>query len=57
LKAEQSRLDLQHNMLLLLFDGRLALAPMTNTPNYVLDVATGTGIWAIQWGKSAKLLR
>ncbi|KAK6068342.1 methyltransferase domain-containing protein [Seiridium cupressi] len=44
--AEQDRLDLQHNIYLLLLDGWLHLAPMTTVPKYVLDIATGTGIWA-----------
>lgn len=44
--------DLQHNLYLLTLDYRLGLAP----PNYqdsglrrVLDVGTGTGLWAIEF--------
>lgn len=48
---EQERLDLQHTMFLLLLEGRLALAPFTEEPQYVLDVATGTGIWARDFAK------
>ncbi|KAI1874233.1 uncharacterized protein JN550_002812 [Neoarthrinium moseri] len=44
--AEQDRLDLQHQVYRILLDGWLHLAPMTTVPNFVLDVATGTGIWA-----------
>ncbi|KAH8199191.1 hypothetical protein TruAng_006660 [Truncatella angustata] len=44
--AEQERLDLQHEMYRLLFDGWLALAPMSRPPRYVLDIGTGTGLWA-----------
>ncbi|ORY71014.1 S-adenosyl-L-methionine-dependent methyltransferase [Pseudomassariella vexata] len=47
--AEQDRLDFQHAAIALLLNNRLAWAPMTNVPNYVMDVATGTGIWAIDF--------
>jgi hypothetical protein len=50
--AEQDRLDLQHAGFLCLLDGQLYRAPVQN-PGYVLDVATGTGIWALDFGKSA----
>ena len=50
---EQDRLDLQHNIYLLMLDGRLNLAPieeMKGGIHNVLDIATGTGIWAIDFG-------
>ncbi|KAK6214259.1 hypothetical protein LQW54_004485 [Pestalotiopsis sp. IQ-011] len=50
-QPEQDRLDFQHQMFIMALDGRLALAPMTSSPSTVLDVGTGTGIWAIQFGK------
>jgi ubiquinone/menaquinone biosynthesis C-methylase UbiE len=35
-----------------LFDNRLALAPINMNPVHdVLDIATGTGVWAIEFGK------
>ncbi|KAH8647171.1 hypothetical protein BX600DRAFT_503350 [Xylariales sp. PMI_506] len=43
--AEQDRLDLQHEIVRILFNGWLAFAPMERIPKYVLDVATGTGVW------------
>lgn len=49
-QAEQDRLDLQHCLFKLVLDHWLAIAPMERAPEYVLDVATGTGIWAIQFG-------
>ncbi|KXH46149.1 hypothetical protein CSIM01_11053 [Colletotrichum simmondsii] len=53
-QAEQERLDLQHNVFLLTFDNRLGLAPPcqkgAEVPGRVLDVGTGTGIWAIDFG-------
>jgi ubiquinone/menaquinone biosynthesis C-methylase UbiE len=32
-------------------DNKLHLAPITNATN-VLDIATGTGIWAIEFGNN-----
>lgn len=44
---EQERLDLQHSIAVRLFEG-LYLAPVVR-PNRVLDIGTGTGIWAIDF--------
>jgi ubiquinone/menaquinone biosynthesis C-methylase UbiE len=46
---EQERLDFQHYFMLILLDGRLHLAPIGENPQSVLDVGTGTGIWAIEF--------
>ncbi|KAJ3545024.1 hypothetical protein NM208_g2720 [Fusarium decemcellulare] len=50
---ENDRLDLQHNLCLLTFDNKLGLSP-PNLPGSnvqrVLDVGTGTGIWAVDFG-------
>lgn len=46
---EQDRLDLQHHLMLVLLDGKLNLAPIGKNPQRVLDVGTGTGIWAIEF--------
>lgn len=46
---EQSRLDIQHKTITTLLGGKLALAPIE--PKNVLDVATGTGIWAIEFAR------
>ncbi|KAF4960892.1 hypothetical protein FSARC_10323 [Fusarium sarcochroum] len=50
---ENERLDFQHNLCLLTFENELGLSP----PNHynsnvkrVLDLGTGTGIWAIDFG-------
>ncbi|KAF6812004.1 methyltransferase domain-containing protein [Colletotrichum plurivorum] len=52
-ERELDRLDLQHNLIMRTFDGRLGTAP-PNDPGAkvgrVLDVGTGTGIWAIEFG-------
>ena len=45
-RDEQERLDLQHAVFTMRFDGELGLAPITN-PQAVLDLGTGTGVWAI----------
>lgn len=45
--------DLQHHLFLLTLDGRLSLAPIGNNLQNVLDVGTGTGIWALDFGKIA----
>lgn len=47
---EQNRLDLQHSVLRATLGGKLGLAPV-NKPANVLDVATGTGIWAIDFAR------
>ncbi|OJJ50215.1 hypothetical protein ASPZODRAFT_128840 [Penicilliopsis zonata CBS 506.65] len=43
---EQDRLDLSHHIYRLLLGGALHLAPLEN-PLRILDIGTGTGIWAI----------
>ncbi|KAK3388291.1 S-adenosyl-L-methionine-dependent methyltransferase [Sordaria brevicollis] len=48
--AELSREDMKHAMLLELLDGQLALAPIGKNPQHILDIGTGTGIWAIDAG-------
>ncbi|KAK1777081.1 S-adenosyl-L-methionine-dependent methyltransferase [Copromyces sp. CBS 386.78] len=48
--AELSREDMKHAMLLELLDGQLALAPLEKNPQNILDIGTGTGIWAIDAG-------
>ncbi|KAI1866245.1 uncharacterized protein JN550_007633 [Neoarthrinium moseri] len=48
--AEQDRLDFQHAGTILLMDDQLSCAPITS-PRYVLDIATGTGIWASEFAE------
>jgi hypothetical protein len=36
-----------HHMLTLLLDNKLFLAPIGPSPQHVLDIGTGTGIWAM----------
>ncbi|KAI4167087.1 MAG: hypothetical protein LQ343_007491 [Gyalolechia ehrenbergii] len=49
-EAEADRLDITHQKLRILLDNKLLLCPLEN-PRRVLDVGTGTGIWAIEYGK------
>ena len=47
---EQERLDMQHIMMGATLGGKLGLAPLAEDFNgRVLDIATGTGIWAIDF--------
>jgi SAM-dependent methyltransferase len=49
-EQEQARLDLQHHIFGLTLDGKLTTAPIEEAKLHnVLDVGTGTGIWAIDF--------
>jgi metalloendopeptidase OMA1, mitochondrial len=45
-------MDEQYEIIKMVMDGRLHLAPFTQRrqPGKVLDIATGTGLWAIEMG-------
>jgi len=45
-ETEQDRLDLYHHIWSMILGGELYTAPLDN-PQMILDVGTGTGIWAI----------
>ncbi|KAK1658482.1 methyltransferase domain-containing protein [Colletotrichum godetiae] len=52
-ERENNRLDLQHNLFIRTFDDRLGIAPPNDRHAKVgraLDVGTGSGIWAIDFG-------
>jgi methylase of polypeptide subunit release factors len=40
-------MDLYHEIVTQMLDGQLHKAPITKNPQRILDVGTGTGIWAI----------
>merc|ERR1711913_42000 len=46
-ETQSDQLDITHHICLLLLDGELFLAPIKKQPMHVLDLGTGTGIWAI----------
>ncbi|KAI9034878.1 S-adenosyl-L-methionine-dependent methyltransferase [Aspergillus affinis] len=50
-EREQNRLDMMHCMFKLTMGGQLFLAPVeVEQPLRVLDIGTGTGIWAVEVG-------
>ncbi|KAI5796126.1 S-adenosyl-L-methionine-dependent methyltransferase [Pyronema domesticum] len=46
-EKEQDRLDLHHEIMRMLWDDRLHECPL-HQPHQILDIDTGTGIWAIE---------
>lgn len=49
---ELDRLDDQYELVKEMMDGQLHLAPFTpeNPPTKILDIGTGTGLWAVEMG-------
>ncbi|KAH6713325.1 S-adenosyl-L-methionine-dependent methyltransferase [Leptodontidium sp. MPI-SDFR-AT-0119] len=45
---EQNRDDMKHAMTLLLCNQKLHFAPLGDSPQRIIDLGTGTGIWAIE---------
>ncbi|KUJ08759.1 S-adenosyl-L-methionine-dependent methyltransferase [Mollisia scopiformis] len=46
--------DMGHHMMLILLENELHLAPISENPQRILDVGTGTGIWAIDMADQHK---
>lgn len=46
-EAELERIDIKHHVIMLLSGGHLHLAPLIS-PAKILDLGTGTGIWAME---------
>lgn len=44
---EQKHLDTMHHICSMLFGGRLHLVELPNPVRRILDIGTGTGVWAI----------
>lgn len=51
-KTELEREDVKHHMWTLVLEGNLHLAPVENLQK-ILDVGTGSGIWAMQAGEAS----
>jgi 2-polyprenyl-3-methyl-5-hydroxy-6-metoxy-1,4-benzoquinol methylase len=49
-EEEQDRLDVKYASLQLVFSDKVTFAPIEN-PQQILDIGTGTGIWAIDAGE------
>ncbi|KXH42664.1 methyltransferase [Colletotrichum nymphaeae SA-01] len=47
-ETEQNREDMLHAMMLEATDGKLYFAPIGDNPQKIIDLGTGTGIWAIE---------
>lgn len=45
---EQNRENIKHAMMLEVTDGRLYYAPLSPYAQKIIDIGTGTGIWAIE---------
>ncbi|KAK1758616.1 hypothetical protein QBC47DRAFT_399513 [Echria macrotheca] len=48
--SEQQREDMKHSMVKMLCGNQLFFAPLGRNPQQILDIGTGTGIWAIEMG-------
>ncbi|RSL69594.1 hypothetical protein CEP53_002185 [Fusarium sp. AF-6] len=47
-EEQNNAMDINHHVQYLLLDGKLHLAPLSKDINTVIDIGTGTGIWAIK---------
>ncbi|PTB41645.1 uncharacterized protein TrAFT101_009746 [Trichoderma asperellum] len=48
--TEQNREDMLHTMMMEATDGKLYYAPIGTHPQKIIDLGTGTGLWAIEMG-------
>lgn len=50
-EEEQDRMDLVHHLYCLTLKGNLHRAPIPRDTQRVLDLGTGTGIWAVDFAE------
>ncbi|KAL8947108.1 MAG: hypothetical protein Q9222_006575 [Ikaeria aurantiellina] len=50
-EGKTERLDIMHKLTEVTLGGKLNLAPIPNNAQRILDIGTGTGIWAIETGE------
>lgn len=50
-EEESERLDMLHELFLVTMEKKLFLAPVCREPQRVLDLGTGTGGWAVDFGE------
>ncbi|KAJ9192865.1 hypothetical protein DTO164E3_8011 [Paecilomyces variotii] len=46
---EKERLDMMHELMMTMMGRKLFLSPIGSSPRRVLDLGTGTGVWAIEF--------
>ncbi|KAG6225110.1 hypothetical protein E4U26_003291 [Claviceps purpurea] len=49
-EVEQNREDMKHAMLMMVTENKPFLSPVGDHPQKILDIGTGTGIWAVEVG-------
>ncbi len=49
-QKESDRLDIMHKLFEVRLGGKLNKAPIGKSPERILDIGTGTGVWAIEMG-------
>lgn len=54
-RTEQDHMDLVHHVYRLLLDGKLCRAPIPDNVQRILDLSTGTGVWAMNFAKLGSL--
>ena len=50
-QKESDRLDIMHKLTEVSLGGKLNLATVPSNPQRILDIGTGTGIWAMEMGE------
>jgi SAM-dependent methyltransferase len=55
LVGDADGIDMQHHLWFIALHDQLHLAPINPNPQNVLDMGTGTGIWAIGFGRTIQV--